>query len=85
MTEADLRTALQGEATLAQVAESKGVPVDTLITELVEAEKARIAQEVTDGRLTQAQADERLADVTQRVTDRVNGVHPEPGRRGPGN
>jgi len=88
MTEAELRTALEGGSTLAKVAESKGVPVDTLVTALVDAEKAHIAQEVTGGRLTQAQADKRIADLTQRVTDRVNSTrppHPEHGGRGPGN
>lgn len=91
MTEADLRTALHGaDATLAKIAESEGVPLDTLIAALVEAEKARIAQDVTDGRITQAQADERLARITERVTERVNATHPtgpwgeHPGR-GPGN
>jgi hypothetical protein len=86
MTEAELRTALEGGSTLAKVAEGKGVPLDTLITALVDAEKTRIAQDVTDGRLTQAQADARLADVTQRVTDRVNSTrppHPDHGGRGP--
>jgi len=72
MTEADLRTALQGGQTLVQVAQDKGVAVDTLITKLVDAEKTRIAQAVTDGKLTQAQADERLADLKAEITERVN-------------
>jgi len=72
MTEADLRTALQGGQTLAQVAQDKGVAVDTLVSKLVEAEKTEIAQDVTDGELTQAQADERLADLKAEITERVN-------------
>ncbi len=75
-TTADLRTALQGGKTLAQVAADRGVPVATLVTALVDAEKAELAQAVKDGRLTQAQADQRSADLTARVTDRVNGVRP---------
>jgi len=75
MTEAELRTALDGDKTLAQVAADEGVAVDTLITAIVEAEKTEIAQAVTDGELTQAQADERLADLTERVTERVNSTH----------
>lgn len=74
MTETDLRTALQSGKSLAQVAQDKGVAVDKLIAALVAAEKTHIAQDVTDGKLTQAQADERLADLTTRVTDRVNKV-----------
>lgn len=75
MSEADLRTALQGGKSLAQVAQDKGVAVDKLISALVTAEKAHIAQEVTDGGLTQAQADQRLADLTARVTDHVHRTH----------
>jgi hypothetical protein len=76
MTEADLHTALHEGKSLAQVAKDKGVSVDTLIAALVKAEKERIAQDVADGRLTQAEADQRLADVTERVTERVNRTHP---------
>lgn len=76
MTAADLRTALAGGQTLAQVAQDEGVAVEVLVDALVEAEKARVARAVTDGRLTQAEADERLADVTERVTERVNTARP---------
>lgn len=76
MTEADLRTALESGKTLAQVATDKKVSVDTLVAALVKAETARIAQEVTDKKLTQAQADERLADLKARITDRVNSTRP---------
>ena len=76
ITEAELRTALHGGATLAQVAAGEGVGVDTLVAALVEAERTRVAQAVADGRITQAQADERLADVTERVTERVNSTMP---------
>lgn len=76
LSQADLRTALEGGKSLAQVAKDKGVAVGTVVTALVDAEKARIAQAVKDGRLPQADADERLADLTARVTDRVNGVRP---------
>jgi polyhydroxyalkanoate synthesis regulator phasin len=73
MSEDDLRTALQADgATLASVAEDKGVAVDTLIDALVTAAQESITQAVTDGDLTQEQADERLADLETRITDRVN-------------
>ena len=73
MTEEDLRTALEADgATLATVAEEHGVAVDTLIDALVTAGQERINQAVADGDLTQEQADERLADLETRITDRVN-------------
>lgn len=76
MTEADLRTALEGGKTLATVAKEKKVPVVDLTASLVKAGKARIAEGVKDGRLTQAQADERLKALTTRVTQLINGARP---------
>ena len=73
MSEEDLRTALEEDgATLASVAEVRGVAVDTLVAALVDAERTRIAQEVTDGDLLQAEADERLVDVEARITEQVS-------------
>jgi lambda repressor-like predicted transcriptional regulator len=75
MTEDELRTALQAEgATLAKVAEEKGVAVDTLVDALVTAQREGIAKAVESG-MPQSVADERLADVEQRVTEWVNSTH----------
>lgn len=85
MTEDELRTALRTEGTtLADVAEQQGVPVDTLVDALVTAGEERIADAVEDGRLTQEQADERLADLEERITERVESALPAPGERGRG-
>jgi polyhydroxyalkanoate synthesis regulator phasin len=80
LTEEELRTALEPEGTtLAQVAEDQDVAVGTLVDALVTAGQERIAQAVEDGRLTQEQADERLADLEERVTERVNSADRGPG------
>ena len=72
MTEDELRTALEAEgATLAKVAEDKGVAVDELVDALVTAKRERIAQAVESG-MPQEVADERLADLEQKVTEWVN-------------
>jgi hypothetical protein len=88
MSEDELRTALEAEGTtLADVAEEQGVAVDDLVAALVTAQEERIAQAVEDGRLTQEEADERLADLEERVTERVNTAVPPHGgghRGGPG-
>ena len=77
LTEDELRTALEPEGTtLAQVAEDQGVSVDTLVEALVQAQEDHIAQAVEDGRLTQDEADERLADLEERVTERVTSADP---------
>ena len=82
LSEAALRTQLEGGKTLAQVAKDRGKSVDGLVDALVADRKAGIDQAVKDGRLTQAQADEFVSGLKARVTDMVNGRMPERGRRG---
>jgi lambda repressor-like predicted transcriptional regulator len=78
MTEDELRTALEAEgATLAKVAEEKGVALDSLVDALVTAQREGIAKAVESG-MPQDVADERLADVEQRVTEWVNSTHEDP-------
>jgi hypothetical protein len=72
MSETDLLTALRSGKSLAAVAKEKGVVVQKVVDALVAQAKQRIADAVKNGRLTQAQADQRLADLEQQVTDRVN-------------
>ena len=77
MTEDELRTALETDGTtLADVAGDQGVDVDALVDALVAAQQERLAAAVEDGRITQEQADERLADLEERVTERVNSEAP---------
>jgi hypothetical protein len=80
VTRDELRTALEGGKTLAQVAQSKNISQATLVDKLVAAEKTRIAAAVKAGRLTQAQADSMTADLTTRVTERVTSTRPGGGR-----
>ena len=81
MTEDELRTALDAEgATLARIAEEKGVAVDRLVDALVTTKQERIAEAVEEG-MPQEVADERLADLEERVTEWVNATH-EDGPRG---
>jgi ferritin-like metal-binding protein YciE len=79
-TPANLVTQLQGGKTLAQAAAgTAGKSTSGLIAALVAAEKTEIASYVTLGKLTQAQADQMTATLTQRFTDFVNGVRPAGG------
>jgi hypothetical protein len=86
ISEADLRTALEGGKTIAQVAADKGVDVQTVIDAMVAAANAHIDSEVASGEITQAQADARKADVVARVTEAVNNTRPagRPDGAGPG-
>ena len=84
LTQAELRTQLAGGKTLADVAKAQGKSVDGLVSALVAAEKADLDAAVKAGRLTQAQADQVLANAKQRFTDMVNGTFPRPLGRGDG-
>ena len=78
MTSDELKTALSGGSSLADVAASKNVAVQKVVDAIVADEKAEIAQAVTDGKLTQAQADALQAKVIEHVTAIVNGERPAP-------
>jgi hypothetical protein len=82
MTVEHLRTALGTDKSLVDVAKTKGMSRATLISKLVAAAEARLVQEVKDGRLTQAEADQRKADLTSRITEMVDrtGLPPRPGQ-----
>ncbi|MGI9646715.1 MAG: hypothetical protein ACR2O6_15520 [Ilumatobacteraceae bacterium] len=72
----ELREALQGGQTLAEVAVANGVAVDTLVDELVAEKNSRLDEKVADGTLTAEEADEKRADLEERITARVNGERP---------
>lgn len=74
MTEADLRAALAGGKSLADVAKEKGKSVDGLVQALVDGASAKLDAAVKAGRLTEAQRAEILAGLKQRVADLVNGT-----------
>ena len=73
VTEAALETSLSNGSTLADIATAKGKSVAGLKAALVTAAKADIAQAVKDGRLTEAQQTELLADLSDRIDGLVNG------------
>lgn len=81
ITADELRTALEGGQTIAQVAESKGVDVQTVIDAMLADMKAHLDEEVAAGEHTQEEADQKLADATERITDSVNNGMPERGER----
>ena len=85
VTEAALETSLNDGSTLADIAKEKGKSVDGLKAALVAAAKADLAQAVKDGRLTEAQQTEILADLSDRIDGLVNGelrLHTGHGPRG---
>lgn len=79
-TEAELRTALEGGKTLAQVAKDEGKTVEGLKDALAAAAKTDLDAKVKAGDLTEAQAKAILDRLTSNLDDVVNGTGP----RGPG-
>ncbi len=69
-----LRSALDSGDTIAEVAEANGVAVDAVIDAMVDAKAERINDKVTEGRITQEEADDKLAQLEDRISDRVNGA-----------
>ena len=82
LTEAELRTELEEGNTLGEIAEAENKTVDGLVAAMVAAAKADLAEAVEDGRLTDAQRDEIVASLEQRIMDKVNGELRGPGGRG---
>jgi hypothetical protein len=76
MSEAELRTALRSGQTLAQVAETRGVERQALVEALVAAASAHLDEQVAEGDLTQAEADERKAGLAERVGAQLDRVGP---------
>jgi hypothetical protein len=72
-----LHDALRDGSTLAELADFNGVEVDAVVDLLVGSHTEHIEQAVENGRITQENADERLSDLEERVTDRVNNGRPE--------
>ena len=74
-----LRSDLRDGKTVAEIATEQGVDPQTVIDSLVAEAKSHLDLSVQNGRLTQAEADAKLADVTQRITDFVNNGFPQRG------
>ena len=77
LTEAELRTQLQSGQTLAQVAKAQGKSVDGLKQAMTDAAKKDLAADVKAGRLTQAQADAMLKELSARLDDMIQNGRPK--------
>jgi polyhydroxyalkanoate synthesis regulator phasin len=73
----ELRDQLRDGATIAEIAEANGVDVQGVIDALVAEAEEHLALAVENGRLTQEEADEKLADVRERITEMVEQGRPD--------
>ena len=72
-----LRSEVRDGKTIAEIAGEQGVDPQTVIDALVAEAKSHLDLSVENGRLTQEEADAKLADVTERITDVVNDGFPQ--------
>ena len=80
----ELRTSLDSGMSLADVAEAEDISVDDVVDALLGQRTERIEGAVEDGRITEEEAAEKLADAEERITEQVNSEDGFDGRRGPG-
>src|SRR4051794_32370204 len=84
LTGAQLHAQLESGKTLAQVAKAQNKSVDGLKQAMTAATKKDLDAAVKAGRLTQAQADAMLADLSKRLDDLIQNGGPHFDGRGPG-
>jgi polyhydroxyalkanoate synthesis regulator phasin len=72
LTEAELRDALEDQ-TLAEIAEEQGKTASGLVQELVATQTKRIDEALAHGRITEEQATELKAELSERMQELVNG------------
>ena len=82
LTSAELRAQMKSGKSLADIAKAQNVAITAVTAVLISDFKAHLDAGVASGKLTQAQATEKLAGFSARVTDMVNGVRPTGGKHG---
>jgi hypothetical protein len=78
LTGAQLRTQLDSGKSLAQIAQAQGKSVSGLVDAIVSAAKTKLDAAVAAGRLTQAQENEMLSGLRDRIQNLVNSTLPDP-------
>ena len=76
MSVADVVTALNNGKTLADLAKAAGKSPDDLVQALIAPAKTNLDQAVKDGKITAAQEQTIITNLTARATDFVNGTKP---------
>ena len=84
LTVEELLAELQDGQTIAEVVEAQGADPQTIADAFIAARAEILAEAVAEGRITQEQADEMLARMTEEVTEHLNEAFPCGEERGPG-
>ncbi len=84
----ELTTQLKDGKTVADLAKEKGIDINIIIDAFMAERQETLTQAVTDGRITQEQADQMLENMRDMIEDHLNGEMPmleRGGRGGRGN
>lgn len=84
ITEQELRDAQSQGKTLTQIAQGKGISRDDLIAKLKAAATTQLDADLKAGKITQAQHDQQVAGLDQRLAQRVDSVRQPHGPKGGG-
>jgi len=84
MTVDELTTQLKDGKTVADLAKEKGVDLQTIVDAFMAARQETLNQAVTDGKITQEQADQMLENMRDMIEDHLNGEMPMYGPGGCG-
>lgn len=76
VTPSEVATGLRSGISIAAQAQAAGVPVQSIVDALVAEMSQRLATAVETGRLTQEQADEKLAQAPERLITMLDKVRP---------
>ncbi len=72
LTEDQIREGIEADQSLAEIAEANGVDVDALAADLETAMTERIEAKVEEGRLTQEEADAKIAALGDKIDEKLN-------------
>ena len=78
MTEDELKQALQSGKTVAQLAQEKGISLDSIVTTLSTQRSNKIQQALQSGKITQDQANQMLDKFKTNLTKRLENGRPHP-------
>ncbi len=76
MTVEELVTELKADKTIADVAQAKGVELKTIVDAFIAPRAEWLAELVADGRITQAEADEKLAEMRTEAEEHLQQAYP---------
>ena len=76
LTRDELKAELVAGKTISEVAVEQGVATDAVVDAVVAIRAEKLYQAVEDGRITQEQADEHLARIESKITERLDQTWP---------